>query len=80
MDIERIIRVWKDDEGQWNETLPVSPIGVELTEEELWLVSGTDCSVTIVCGSTCPLTCDYTITIPCKFSCGLTCVSTAAAQ
>ena len=37
MDIERIIRVWKDDEGQWNETLPVSPIGVELTGSSLML-------------------------------------------
>ena len=77
MDIEHVIRAWKDDEDQWNDTLPASPVGVELTEEELWLVSGNDCSVTIVCESTCSFTCDFTIPPPCKFSCGLTCVATA---
>ena len=59
MDIEHIIRTWKDNEDQWDDTLPISPVGVELTEEELLLVDGgcdVTCGVTIFCGYTCGVT------------------------
>lgn len=57
--IERIIQAWKDEEDQWDDVLPICPVGEELTEEELLLVDG-GCNVT--CG----------ITIYCTYTCGFT--------
>ncbi len=61
MNIENIIRGWKDEEDLSDEMLLTSPVGEELTEEDLFLVNG-GCSFTIQCGSTCGITvCDFTV-------------------
>ena len=52
MSIETIISAWKADEDYLEATLVASPVGQELTEEELLEVSGADCVVT-QCGTTC---------------------------
>lgn len=57
MDIEKIISAWKAEEDEWETSLAVSPVGRELTEEELLAVSATDCGTTIVCTVTCTVTC-----------------------
>ncbi len=60
MNIENIIRGWKDEEDLSDEMLLASPVGEELTEEDLYLVNG-GCGVTINCTYTCGSTvCDVT--------------------
>ena len=56
MNIENIIRAWKADEDNWEAPLLASPVGRELTEEEMLEVSGGDCFITD-CGFTCNITC-----------------------
>jgi hypothetical protein len=64
MSIEDIIRVWKADEDSWQAPLVASPVGEELTEEELLQVSGgvictgplSICTI-LTCGNTCGFTC-----------------------
>ncbi len=69
MNIEDIIRSWKADEDTWEVPQVASPVGRELTEEELLQVSGGDCFITN-CGFTCNVTCNV--------SCGGTnCVNSA---
>lgn len=60
MNIESIIRAWKADEDTWEDSLIASPVGRELTEEEMLEVSGADCFIT-ECTYTCNITCTYTI-------------------
>jgi hypothetical protein len=60
MNIENIIRAWKADEDNWETSLVASPIGHELTEEELLQVSGGDNCVISNCGVTCSQTCGTT--------------------
>lgn len=60
MNIENIIRAWKADEDTWEASLVASPIGRELTEEELLEVSGGDCVITN-CTVTCNVTCTVTV-------------------
>lgn len=53
MNIEKIIRAWKEEEDLLDELLPVSPVGEELSEEQLSLVDGGcgfTCDTTINCG------------------------------
>jgi hypothetical protein len=59
MNIEDIIHAWKADEDNWEAPLVASPVGRELTEEELLQVSGGDCVITY-CGYTCNITCTVT--------------------
>lgn len=47
MDIEKVIRAWKAEEDEWEVSELASPVGQELTEEELLAVSGSDCLVTV---------------------------------
>jgi hypothetical protein len=64
MSIENIIRAWKADEENWEASLVASPIGQELTEEELLEVSGSDCVITncgVTCSNTCGTTCGTTV-------------------
>jgi hypothetical protein len=79
MSIENIIRAWKADEDQWEAPLVASPVGEELTEEELQQVCGGLCLTNTICTLTnCLDTCGSGIT--CRFTCGATiCVATAAA-
>ena len=58
MDIEKIIRAWKAEEDEWETSLFASPVGVELTEEELLDVSGGDSCVITVCTYSCNVTCN----------------------
>jgi hypothetical protein len=58
MNIENIIRAWKADEDQWEAPLVASPIGQELTEEELLEVCGGDNCLITQCGVTCNITCN----------------------
>ena len=64
MSIENIIRAWKSDEDAW-ETPMASPVGQELTEEEMLEVSGGDNCVisncTLTCSQTCGTTCGTTV-------------------
>ncbi len=63
MSIENIIRSWKADEDNWEAPLFVSPVGQELTEEEMLQVSGGDCVISncgVTCSSTCGTTCGNT--------------------
>ena len=61
MSIEDIIRAWKADEEALDAHLPASPIGQELSEEELLDVFGGSC-----------ISCD-TVTGPCSgHTCGCT--------
>jgi hypothetical protein len=57
MNVENIIRAWKADEDHWEAPVVASPVGHELTEEELLEVSGAACTFTICpltnCGDTC---------------------------
>jgi mersacidin/lichenicidin family type 2 lantibiotic len=57
MSIEEIIRAWKADEEALEPHLPESPVGQELSEEELQEAVGGDC-------------CLGTFTVPCGGSCG----------
>jgi len=57
MSIEEIIRAWKADEEALESHLPESPVGQELSEEELQEIVGGDC-------------CLGTFTVPCGASCG----------
>lgn len=60
MNIENIIRAWKADE----DTFIASPVGQELTAEELLEVSGGDCVITncgVTCSNTCGTTCGTTV-------------------
>ncbi len=57
MDIEKIIRAWKAEVDEWETSLVASPVGRELSEEELLAVSAADCGTTIVCTVTCGVTC-----------------------
>jgi hypothetical protein len=79
MNIENIIRAWKADEDQWEAPLIESPIGRELTEEELLQVCGGSCFITD-CGVTCNITCTFTcnVTVCDITGCGITvrCAST----
>jgi hypothetical protein len=68
MNIENIIRAWKADEDHWEAPVVASPVGRELTEEELLEVIGGDCFIT---------NCTYTCNITCTFTCyGTVCGST----
>jgi hypothetical protein len=60
MSIENIIRAWKTDEDNWEAPLVASPVGQELTEEDLLQVSGGDNCVISACGVTCSQTCGTT--------------------
>jgi len=66
MSMEDIIRSWKSDEETLTSHSPNSPIGRELSEQELSEVVGIDCglSCTATCGDTCSKTCRYTQIIP----------------
>ena len=57
MSIENIIRSWKADEDHWE---VASPVGHELSEEEMLQVSGGDNCVISNCGVTCNSTCGTT--------------------
>lgn len=57
MSIEEIIRAWKTGEEALDSPLPESPVGQELSEEELQEIVGGDC-------------CLGTFTVPCGASCG----------
>jgi len=63
MNIEKIIRAWKADEDNWD--VPASPVGAELTAEELLEISGGDNCVitncTVTCSDTCGTTCGQTV-------------------
>jgi hypothetical protein len=69
MSMEEIIRVWKADEENMDPDLPTSPVGQELSEQELLEISG-GCVITcqintcggISCdtGQTCLYTCLFT--------------------
>ncbi len=50
MSIEEIIRAWKADEEAWEPHLPTSPVGRELSENELIEVVG---GVTVTFPATC---------------------------
>jgi mersacidin/lichenicidin family type 2 lantibiotic len=66
--MEEIIRAWKTDGEALEPHLPASPVGQELSEEELLEISGGEiapvtCTVTCLgtCnGGTCPNTCAVT--------------------
>ena len=63
MNIEKIIHAWKEEEDLLDEMLPVSPVGEELTEEELLRVDGGcdfTCGTTIFCGVN-GITCGFTV-------------------
>jgi hypothetical protein len=62
MDIEKIIRVWKAEEDEWEAALLANPVGQELTEEEMLHVCGGDCFIT-ECTYTCNITCTVTICV-----------------
>jgi hypothetical protein len=70
MNIEKIIHAWKADEDEWEAPVIASPVGRELTEEELLVISGSDggCFITN-CGATCNVSCTVSI---CGFTCGVT--------
>ena len=59
MNIETIIRAWKTGEDDWDAPLLTSPVGHELSEDELLQVCGGDCFVT-ECTYTCNITCVVT--------------------
>jgi hypothetical protein len=60
MNLEEIIRAWKTNEETVEPHLPPSPVGEELSEEELLEIGGGGCRVT--CGFwTCFNTCAVTI-------------------
>ena len=63
MNIEKMIRAWKADEDSWE--APASPIGQELTAEDLLEISGGDNCVisncTVTCSQTCGTTCGQTV-------------------
>ncbi len=56
MSIEDIIRAWKADEEALAPHLPESPVGRELTEQELQDVAG-GCSTLVTVIPTCDPTC-----------------------
>ena len=70
MNIEKIIRAWKGDEDEWEDPVIASPVGRELTEEELLEIGGGDsiCFITNF-GATCNVSCTVSI---CGFTCGVT--------
>lgn len=63
MNIESIIRAWKADEDDWEAPLMASPVGQELTEEELLQVYGGDGCFITDCGGTCNFTCYVSCTV-----------------
>ncbi len=62
MNIEKMIRAWKADGDEWEVPRVASPVGPELTEEELLQVSGGDCFNNTTCGAIteCNSTCGAT--------------------
>ncbi len=63
MSIEDIIHAWKTEEGVLGAYLPASPVGKELSDDDLLAITGgnADCTVTCTdtqnCNSTCEITC-----------------------
>ena len=61
MNIEHIIKAWKSEHEVLDTTFPESPVGQELTHEELQeVVGGMRCTVTcedssLICSPTCRL-------------------------
>ncbi|GHO71822.1 hypothetical protein KSC_107140 [Ktedonobacter sp. SOSP1-52] len=54
MSIEEIIRAWKSSEGYDESILPASPVGSELSDEELKEVTGgMPCAVSCADNNTC---------------------------
>ncbi len=68
MSMEEIIRAWKADEETVEPSLPASPVGRELSEQELLEVAGSavvsDCWITCFVNVSCPAggSCNFHIT------------------
>ena len=60
MNIEEIIKAWKSEEQALDDGIPESPVGRELSEQQLQEVSGG-----MVCGHTCDE--DWTCSLLCLF-------------
>jgi mersacidin/lichenicidin family type 2 lantibiotic len=56
MSMEEIICAWKADEEALEPHLPASPVGHELSEQELLEISGGACSWIYTCVLTCVFT------------------------
>lgn len=77
MSLDDIIRAWKSDEQSLEPHLPTSPVGRELSEEELLDVLGSGCYNSLTCSDdpqiTCVVTCGGSSscnnTTPCNMTC-----------